>query len=208
MKKRKLRIDRILVAIAGVLIVTGIICCLFVFHPNDNSSGPQATVESNIDRYDYVLTSNQTSLYKSFFKELETVLNQEKVDEEAYVTLLTKLFIADFYNLDNKWTNTDVGGVQFVYSTMQDNFVLNATNTLYLYVESNLYGERTQKLPKVKEITDVTVTQDTYTYNDQTDPNAYVVNATWSYEEDLGYDTTKTFIFVHEDTKLSLVEIR
>lgn len=206
--KLKKGVKRALILILVLIVVVTVSLFLLNRKTENKPTGPSITVESNIDEYGYELKSNQTKLYKDLFKELEKVLSQETVNEEEYVTVLTKLFIADFYNLDNKLTNMDIGGVQFVHSSMQENFALNAENTMYQYVQSNIYGDRKQELPKVKEIVSVEVTQDSYKYQDTTDEKAFVVKATWSYEKDLGYETEKTFIFVHEDKKLSLVEMK
>lgn len=206
--KLKKGVKRALILILVLIVVVTVSLFLLNRKTENKPTGPSITVESNIDEYGYELKSNQTKLYKDLFKELEKVLSQETVNEEEYVTVLTKLFIADFYNLDNKLTNMDIGGVQFVHSSMQENFALNAENTMYQYVQSNIYGDRKQELPKIKEIVSVEVTQDSYKYQDTTDEKAFVVKATWSYEKDLGYETEKTFIFVHEDKKLSLVEMK
>lgn len=206
--KLKKGVKRALILILVLIVVVTVSLFLLNRKTENKTTGPSITVESNIDEYGYELKSNQTKLYKDLFKELEKVLSQETVNEEEYVTVLTKLFIADFYNLDNKLTNMDIGGVQFVHSSMRKNFALNAENTMYQYIQSNIYGDRKQELPKVKEIVSVEVTQDSYKYQDTTDEKAFVVKATWSYEKDLGYETEKTFIFVHEDKKLSLVEMK
>lgn len=206
--KLKKGVKRALILILVLIVVVTVSLFLLNRKTENKPTGPSITVESNISEYGYELKSNQTKLYKDLFKELEKVLSQETVNEEEYVTVLTKLFIADFYNLDNKLTNMDIGGVQFVHSSMQENFALNAENTMYQYIQSNIYGDRKQELPKVKEIVSVEVTQDSYKYQDTTDEKAFVVKATWSYEKDLGYETEKTFIFVHEDKKLSLVEMK
>ena len=196
-------------AILVVLIIILICCCAFVLKNAFTKKEviPEVTVESHIDDYGYVLNSNETDLYKKYFKELESVLNEEEVEEEKYVSLLTKLFIADFYNLDNKLTKKDIGGAQFVHSSIRDNFQLKAENKLYQYIESNIYNDRNQELPIVKEVESTEIEIDSYKYDDTVDKNAYFVTATWSYEKDLGYETTKVFIFVHEDNKLSLVEM-
>ena len=39
------------------------------------------------------------------------------------------------------------------------------------------------------------------------DINAYEVTLTWEYNKDLGYETTTKIILVHENNKLSIVEM-
>ncbi len=206
MKKNKLKVKNVIYVLVALIVVVAVV--MWALSNKQVKVPEQETVENKIDDYGYVLTNRQTDLFKSYFQELVDVLNEEEIDEEKEVSFLAKLFIADFYNLDNKWTNTDIGGVQFVHSKVKDNFILNATNTLYLSVENNLYGERKQTLPIVKEVEVESVTKGSYKYLEEEDKEAYTVSLKWSYEEDLGYDTSKELIFVHEDNKLALVEMK
>ena len=57
------------------------------------------------------------------------------------------------FTLANKVSNTDVGGIQFVHEPFQDDFILIAKETLYSHVENNIYGNRKQELPIVREVT-------------------------------------------------------
>ena len=79
--------------------------------------------------------------------------------------------------------------------------------SIYKYVESNIYGDRKQKLPIVKEITETKIEQKSFKYGNNTDNKAFYIDINWKYQDDLGYETSKTLIFVHEDNKLSLVEM-
>ena len=123
------------------------------------------------------------------------------------------MFVTDFYTLSTKVTNQDVGGLEFIYSKNKDNFKLKASDTLYKYIESNVYGDRKQKLPEVVEFVSCTSKVDGYNYNDKDtglkifDTKSYVVNVTWKYKEDLGYQTKATIRLVHEDIVLSIVSV-
>ena len=57
---------------------------------------------SKIDNYGYTLYDNQSKEYKKMFEELNTVLLKEEIDYNKYVELISKMFIIDFYTLDNK----------------------------------------------------------------------------------------------------------
>ena len=98
------------------------------------------SVISNIDNYGYYIESNATNIYKKYYTELEKELKNNEVDEEKYASLVGKLFIIDFYTLNNKVTNKDIGGIQFIHSSLKDNFINNASNTVYKYVKENLGG--------------------------------------------------------------------
>ena len=121
------------------------------------------------------------------------------------------MFIFDFYSLDNKLAKTDVGGSDFVHADVLTDFLEKAEDTMYKYLESNIYGGRTQKLPTVKKVTIQSVEKTPFTYKDKTDDEAYVAKLTWEYTDTStsnGYQTEATLTFVHEDKKLSLVELQ
>ena len=92
------------------------------------------------------------SKHSQTFKELIKVLNEEEINEEAYVSKLSEMFIVDFYSLADKSAKTDVGGVDIVHPDILGNFLENAENTYYKYVESNIYNNRNQKLPEVETV--------------------------------------------------------
>lgn len=206
--KLKKSVKRFLIVLLIVLILAAVILW-FVFGRGEKKQDPQtATVVETLDNYGYSLRSNATSLSKSLFEELKKVLNQEPINEEEYAKLVARSFLADFYTLDNKVTNNDIGGVQYVYSSVQDNFILKAQDTLYKYVESNLYDEREQELPIVTAVEVTSITSTTYTLGEVTDDKAYQVEATITYQKDLGYDSSRKLIIMHdENDHLSIVEI-
>ena len=99
---------------------------------------------------------------------------------------------------------------------MKENFSLKATDTIYKYIESNVYGDRKQKLPMVKEITKADVVSKRYTYTSPdkkeiiNDNNAYFVAVNWTYEDNsTKYQTSATITIIHEKEKLlSIVSIK
>lgn len=199
MKKNKLLIVVILI----ILILGGLYLLNFGKKPEKIKSKITKTIEN----YNYNLYDNSTKNYKDLFDELSKVLSSDTVDEKKYVELISKMFIIDFYTLSNKTTNMDIGGLQFVHKDVVDNFKEKATATIYKFVETNIYGDRKQELPKVKEVTIERIEQKNFKYNKTSDSNAYFVKVNWAYEKDLGYETSKNLIFVHDDKALSLVEM-
>ena len=137
-------------------------------------------------------------------KELDKVLKEKQVDYRSYASLLSKLFIVDVYSLNNKLASTDIGGLEFIHPDLKENFKENMSETLYKYVESNIDGKRTQELPIVKEIKVDNVFETKYTYND-TEYDAYLVNANWTYEKDLGYQTSSKLTVIKVDNILYVV---
>lgn len=199
MKKNKLLIVVILI----ILILGGLYLLNFGKKPEKTKSKITKTIEN----YNYNLYDNSTKNYKDLFNELSKVLSSDTVDEKKYVELISKMFIIDFYTLSNKTTNMDIGGLQFVHKDVVDNFKEKATATIYKFVETNIYGDRKQELPKVKEVTIEGIEQKNFKYNKTSDSNAYFVKINWTYEKDLGYETSKNLVFVHDDKALPLVEM-
>ena len=118
------------------------------------------------------------------------------------------MFILDFYTLDDKLANTDVGGIDFVHTDAKTNFLEKSEDTVYKYVENDIYGTRNQDLPEVKNVSIDNIENIEYTIGtNYTDESAYQVEVSIEYIEDMGYPTTATLTFVHEDNKLSLVEV-
>ena len=199
MKKNKFILVVFLVLAFGLIIYFGIF--------NNKKRVETAKKIDTIEKYNYNLYDNSSKKYEKFFEELSHELKKENVDEEKYVELISKLFIIDFYTLDNKLTNLNIGGTEFVHSNMLDNFKEKANATIYKYVESNIYGDRKQKLPIVEDVNVVKIEQKSFEYSETIDKKAFYVNVSWEYEKDLGYENSKTLVFVHEDNKLSLVEM-
>ncbi len=204
--KLKKGVKRFLIILLILVVLAGGAFLVWKFYPKERAQ-EAATVVSEIPGYGYTLKSNKSAQYKEMFQELTDILSESPVDEEAYVEQISKMFILDFYTLSDKVANTDVGGVDFVHSAAKTNFLEKAEDTIYKYVESDIYGERDQKLPTVDEITVSSIDNVTYELSDSVDDNAYQVNLSWTYKEDMGYQNEAVLTFVHEGEKLSLVEM-
>lgn len=163
-------------------------------------------VVEKIESYNYTLKSNSSSYYKEKFLELKDILENNKSEEE-YAKVLAQLFIIDFYTLDGKISNTDIGGIDFVLPSIKDNFSLKANETIYKYIENTTYGKNTE-LPIVSEVQISNIKNVTYTYNNEVDKSSYEIKVKINYQKDLGYEKEKTLYFVHSDNKLFLVEMK
>lgn len=208
MKLKKNAKRLIIVLIIIVLLVVGGIVVSRLIPKKDEVK--EAKVLDTIDDYGYVLKDNKSKHYQSLFKELIKVLNEEEINEEAYVSKLSEMFIVDFYSLADKSAKTDVGGVDIVHPDILGNFLENAENTYYKYVESNIYNNRNQKLPEVETVTVEKVENVSYTYGEITDEKAYSVDINWTYtsEEFADYQKKANLTFIHKDKKLYLVELK
>lgn len=209
-RKRKLNYKRIMILI---LVCVGLVSLLVfagskLFHKNKDKGQEPVKVVDALEEYGYTLDENETSYYKSLFNELKEELKKEEVEEENYAKLVSQLFLADFFHLDNKITKNDIGGTQFVYSSYQQDFQKYATEGMYKYIESNLYGDRQQELPKVQNVEITNLETKSYSYLDLKDNNAYIVDAVITYEKDLGYETSFTLTLIHTDKKLEIVKLQ
>ena len=182
---KKLKPKSLVVAVVFVLIV-------FIIITNLNRNQEEITIVSNIKDYNYNLESNETRIYKKYFNELKEELSDNKIDEENYAKLVCKLFVIDFYTLNNKITNQDVGGLQFISDKIKDNFYDKAINTMYKYVKSNIYGNRYQKLPEVKDVDIKELNAIHYKEKEVNDPSSYEVKVKINYKKDLDYQEEVT----------------
>lgn len=206
-KKRKLKKSvKVSILVLIVLVIVGIVWVVKPFHSKKVEE--KVKVEDSLEEYGYVLNENETAYYKKLFKELKAELNKDNVDEEAYATLVAKLFLADFFNLDNKITKNDIGGVQFVYEDYQDDFSKYAVESIYHYVKSNIYKKRNQELPVVTSVEVSNIEKTTFKYGNEEDREAYQLNYTITYAKDLEYQEEGTMILIHHDKKLEIASLK
>ena len=155
--------------------------------------------------YGYYLEDDATELYKKLYNELKEVLNKKEIDEEKYASLVAQLCVSDYYNLDNKMSKDDIGCTQFILDDYKENFCLESSDTVYKYVEQNVYGDRKQKLPIVKDIEVVSNEKISYNYGSINDNEAYDVKVKVTYKENLGYPEEVEIKLVHSDKKLDII---
>ena len=158
-----------------------------------------------LELYGYSLEKDDTELYKKYFNSLTEVLNGEEINYEKYAELLGSLYIVDFYTLSNKLSSTDVGSLEFVHPDIVDNFKLKATDTVYKYIEVNFDNKREQSLPEVSNVEIVNNEDAVYALNEK-EYDAYKISYSWSYIEDLDYETTCELTIIKDGSKLYVVE--
>lgn len=198
---------KIFLIIAIAIVALALIVTLVIKLWPESNKKTEVKVINKIEAYGYILEDNETSLHKDYFEDLVKVLKEKEIDEEAYAKLLVQLFVSDFYNLENKLSKNDIGGVQYILTDAKENMILKAKDTIYKYVESNFDEKREQKLPVVSGVEITNIEKSKFKYDDTTDNDAYEVTATWEYKEDLGYQTSATFILVHENSKISIAQL-
>ena len=201
-KKSKLKKGRVL----AVILVIGVISGLFYL--KNKKELQVVSVVSEIDSYNYYLESNSTRIYKKYYKELENELKDNKIDEEKYAQLVAMLFTIDYYTLNNKVTNKNIGGVQFIHSNLKERFISDSSNTVYKYVKNNLYKNRHQQLPEVNNVIVKEINKIKYNQKEYKDDSAYEVKLEIGYVKDYDYPKDITISIIHENNKLVIVEIK
>lgn len=198
-----------------ILIIAAIILFVIAFFLMKNNGKKEKPVEEvkTVDNikakeFDYTLYDNKSDLYKEYFKKLKEELLKDNVNDQEYAKIISELFVIDFYSLADKKTNTDIGGLDFIYPDMKENFIVKAEDTIYKYVESNVYGDRKQELPKITAVEVKSAEAKPLTYGSLTDGLGYIVTVTITYEKDLGFPKEVTLYLIHQEKKLFIVEIK
>lgn len=209
---RRVKKDNILILLLTIILVC-LVVWLFTMAKDifkEKEPVKETKIVDEVKDYGYYLTDNNTDYYKSLYEELKKVLDEEELNDEKYAQCIAKLFTADFYDLNSKLSKNDVGGTQFLVSEYTDNFVKSANSYggMYYYVESNLYGERRQELPKVKSIDIVSTKVTSYKHDKINDDKAYIVTLNVVYEKDLGYPKTVTVTLAHNNNRIEVVEVK
>ena len=205
-KINKNRLFYFAVIVIAVIIITVIsVKVVFDFFVSDDRTIQSKKELENLELYGYTLDDLDTPLYKTYFDELKDILSKEDLNWEEYAKSLTKIFVADFYTLNNKITSSDIGGVEFIHIDMKDNFVMHSGDTMYNHVKNNVYGDRNQELPVVSSVTIGECLSESYSYKENS-YEAYKVTASWEYEKDLGYDKSGTFYLIKDNNKLNVVQ--
>lgn len=206
-KKRRVSYKKIIILLFLLILF---VIILFVIGKFNNKKQPvtnEVEVIDSIDNFDYHLNDNETKYYNELFNSLKELLGNDNYDEEKYAVLIGQLFLVDFYDLNSKVMKSDVGGTQFVYLDYRTDFEKGAIDSIYKFVESNVYGDRKQNLPIVKKVEMISINSDTYEYGDYVDNNAYFIDMSISYDKNLGYPTEVSLVLIHNGDKLEVAEM-
>lgn len=203
--KKRYRIALCIILILILFIGCG--CGYYYFFYKKEEIPPtinEVKVTNNIEKYGYTLEDRDTELFKEKFEELKELVKEE-YDQEEYLKLISQLFIIDLYTINNKISRYDIGGLEYVYNEALPSFKSVVESSIYKTVENNIDGKRTQNLPEVTSIEVSETSSMMYTMPDETEVSGYRVELTWTYKEDLGYDTKGVLILIPDDNKLAVV---
>ena len=203
--RKKYKILMIVIISVAVILGGLLIYQKFFYKETVETPVNTVTVTNTIDEYGYTLEDRDTALFEEKFHELETLLNQEEFDQEEYVSLVSQLFIIDFYTIDNKISRYDIGGLEYVYTDAVASLKSVAQNSIYKTVENNLDNTRTQDLPIVTSITVDSISDYEYIMPDESTVSGYRVALSWTYTENLGYDTEGVLVLIPDGNKMGVV---
>ena len=201
----KKKYKRILIIILIVVLLAIISFVIYKILLNNKTEEEVVNVVDSISEYGYNLDDRDTELMKSTYEELKNILNSDEIDYELYASALARLFVIDLFTMDNKINKYDVGGSEYVYPDALENFKLNVEDTLYKHMENNSSGKRKQELPEVSSIEVLSNETDEYTIGENSF-DSYIVNLSWQYVSDLGYDNNALITLINLDNKLYVVE--
>lgn len=191
------------IIIVLIMLVSAIGILKIFVKKDEQKPSSTAKIISNISDYGYTLDDRDTKYMKSTFKELEGILNTEEVDEKEYAQTLAKLFIIDFYTLNNKINKYDVGSLEYILSNKVEQFKTKAMDTIYFDLIDNTYKDRVQDLPEITNVEIENIEETTMELN-KTEVSCYKVTAKFTYKEDLGYDKEGTIYVVKNNNKLEI----
>ncbi len=196
-----------LVIIVILLVITLLIGVTKVLFKKDNKIKimNSTNVILNIEDFGYSLDDRDTEYMKEEFETLKKVLSADEIDYKEYASCLAKLFVIDFYTLNNKINKYDVGGLEYILSSKKEEFLNKAMDTIYKDIIDNTYQDRVQKLPEIKEVTVDDVLEEEITLNGE-NVNAYKVEMSYEYVVDLGYDQKGVLYLTLDNGKLVIVK--
>lgn len=206
-KRTRLKIKAIIISVFIVLIIALAFCIKDILDVLKTGTSEVAILDT-IEEYNYSLNQYDSEYYKELFEDLKKELTKKEIDEKKYASLLSMIFVTDFFSLDSSINKNDVGGIQFIYESYQEDFIKRSKDTIYKYVENNIYGKRTQELPIVSLVEVSSIEQDSVEFeNDVNDEEAYIVELEITYKKDLEYSKNVTLTIVHSGNKLEIAKM-
>lgn len=202
---------KILICFIIVILIVGVYFGYTKFLKKDKTVTAPKVVDE-IKSFNYVVNEKDTKLFKSVFSDLKKVLSEKEVDNKKYAETIAKLFVIDFFNLENKSSKNDIGGVQFVYSSYQTDFVDYARDGIYKQVNNSIDSKSKQVLPSVTSVNvvssdEIDPTSIFESYKSQENNKGYEVVVEWNYKNGEGFQNKATLTIVSDGEKLSVAKM-
>ena len=214
--KKGLKKKNIRKLIICILLVAGIIGGYFIytkyFKKSDTVEAPKVVDKIETKSFNYVVSENDTKLFKTTFEELKKVLTADTIDNKEYAKVISKLFVIDFYTLSNKTSKNDIGGIQFIYSSYKSDFIDYARDGMYKQVKNAIDGDSNSSLPTVKEVnvSNIEEVSPSAVFSGIEFPEnavGYQLTLDWTYEKGDDFQTKATITVVTDGEKLSLAKL-
>lgn len=207
MKLKKKYKVLLIIVIVVIVLTLGVVIYKKFFPKKDDTSNPNqnvATVTNKIEGYDYTLDDRDLELFQNLFHDLKENLESKEMNEDAYLSSISKMFIVDLYTIDNKKSKYDIGGLEYLYQEAVDSFRSKVLDTIYKTVKDNSDSSRKQDLPIVNSVEIIDKQETTYQIN-EINHNAMEVSLKWTYDRDLGYDKNGTITLIKNENKWCIV---
>ncbi len=144
-----------------------------------NRDQTQDIIKGNASNDFYSLRTNATDYQKTVYAQLSESLKANPVNDSAVAGLVAQNFIADFYTWSNKLTSNDVGGLQYLDSSIKTWVYAQATNTIYNNLSTYLANNTVKDTLTVSASTAL-ITAIDYEFNGVL-VSAYSVEVNWQY---------------------------
>ncbi len=193
----------LLISVFCIIAILAIVAVIY-FTTDESEKKETIKVLESLDGFPYVLKENDSKLEKDLFYELEKVLSEKETDNQVFAELIAQLFVVDVFSLDNKLNKYDIGGLEFILNTEQEKFKNLMSDSLYDVIQNNYDGKRKQELPAVNSVKVNECTEGKITFDNE-ELLAYDIILEWTYEKDLGYDTSASLKVMKKDNLMYVV---
>ena len=175
----------------------------FIYKPTKREGFSK--VVDKISGYNYTLDERDSKLMRENFKELKKVLKSKEINYEEYAKLLSKMYIIDLYDINNKVNKYDVPCLEYIYKDEHEKFKKMIKEEFYSQLIDNSDEDRKQELPVVKSV-DIMSIEKIKIDVKGSEKDGYLINLSWKYEKDLGYDKKAEMKLVIDDNKIYVVK--
>lgn len=165
-----------------------------------------STKKKLISNYPYYSYSDSTTLYKQKLRELESVLNHEPVDKLKYAKLISEMHAIDFYDLNSKTNNRNVGGLDFVHPDIKNNFREKALDSDIYKDLDNAGFKKNKDLPIVSSVSSEG-SNSNISIGNYKDSEGYKIKVSISYKKDLGYPKEIEYFLINKDNLIYIVKM-
>ena len=193
----------VIILILILAILAAYVFSHFIYKPTKREGFSK--VVDKISGYNYTLDERDSKLMRENFNELKKVLKSKEINYEEYAKLLSKMYIIDLYDINNKVNKYDVPCLEYIYKDEHDKFKKMIREEFYSQLVDNSDEDRKQELPIVKSV-DVTSIEKNSVNVKGVEKDGYIINLSWKYEKDLGYDKKAEIKLVIDDNKIYVVK--